>query len=36
MDRAHQITEEIIRETEEKLRKEYTQAALEAEEKLND
>lgn len=35
-DRAHEITDEIIKDTEKRLRKEYTQAAKELEEKLND
>ena len=36
MDRAHQITEEIIRKTENRLKAEYEQAAREIEDKLND
>ena len=36
MDRAHQITEEIIRQTENRLKAEYEQAAREIEDKLND
>lgn len=35
-DRAHEITESIIKSTEERLRQEYEQAAAELEEKLND
>ena len=36
MDRAHQITEEIIKQTENRLKAEYEQAAREIEDKLND
>lgn len=35
-DRAHEITEKIIKDTEKRLRREYEQAAKELEEKLND
>ena len=35
-DRAHEMTEKIIKDTEKRLRREYEQAAKELEEKLND
>ena len=35
-DRAHEITDKIIKSTEERLRQEYEQAAAELEDKLND